>query len=766
MLFAHTKRLFIISFLSSALLTGCGGDSSDEMSLSTSVNAINISITENQLPQTIDFTFQALNQTQSLYAGVEYTALGVDLVSYDLSRQPASVSVRFKAPSATGIGTLRDEIYVFLCKDLYCQDHIPGSPKTIPVTYSVEASLESTTSSMSFSRIIGSSESPAAQTVNFSGSGINWSVSTDQAWLSSSLMSGNSAGSVDISITDTSLPSGTYNANLTITNSDEPTEKIQIPVTYFVSTPSISIGTENVYNTITLGGEHGLDFTDHTINISLNTGTNSYPWAITTTTGSWITADTTSGTTNATGSGGININADRSTLGAGSRNDTMQVSVNVNGEIISANVPVYLTTPSHDLLASENGIALTSTPNLSKLTKTIKVNDTYQSNNVPWSASSDQSWLTVTSSGNTGSNLNITADPTGLATDTVHYATVTLNSSEASIQASDNIRVGFWVGSTSVNATDSITASFNQVEVDPVRPYAYVHSGGSSISIYNIYTAALVNTISDVATQLGDMVISSDGNTLYAYDESNASIVPVNLNTLTAGSSWSLSSAPLRKHINIARLKGLDILLASDGRIYNATTGAVLNTRNASTPTLQTFSSNRIIGSSHNGQSFCALNSGFSPYSISCYTLDYNRENATTLLLNPASLESSLASVGSNGQDVALSPDGRYAYVASGAPYNFTVYGLNGAPVGQSLTGAAYPNNMEALPDGTIIAGISNWYGPTDIWVYDAAGTLLSTHIFSGYAKNFFARQLKVSADGLRFISLINLPELQFTTIQ
>ena len=125
--------------------------------------------------------------------------------------------------------------------------------------------------------------------------------------------------------------------------------------------------------------------------------------------------------------------------------------------------------------------------------------------------------------------------------------------------------------------------------------------------------------------------------------------------------------------------------------------------------------------------------------------------------------------IGSNGKDVAVNADGTRAYVASGAPYAFSVYDAATSqatlPVVQTLPGFPYPSIVEIAADGRIFAGAFNWYDPIDVWVYDPGGASLATYRIAGYARSLLDRQLKISGDGIRMITLTDDPALTFTTV-
>src|SRR5207302_2589980 len=122
----------------------------------------------------------------------------------------------------------------------------------------------------------------------------------------------------------------------------------------------------------------------------------------------------------------------------------------------------------HKLLVDGNGVAFAKTPTLSKLTQTLKVRDNLGLA-TNWLAGSDQTWLLVTGSGTAGGDLVLTADPTGLPADTLNLATVTITSPDTSVESTETVRVGLWVGSADPTATSiSIATATANIAADPI----------------------------------------------------------------------------------------------------------------------------------------------------------------------------------------------------------------------------------------------------------------------------------------------------------
>jgi len=624
----------------------------------------------------------------------------------------------------------------------------------VPVTYTITNTLSSPTSVLNFSYIFGSDAQPASQIVSINGENLQWTATTSQSWLQLDKTSGTTPTNLTISIDTSTISIGTNTAQITLTNQNNAKDTFVLNVTLQVYSPIITVsGT-----TVVVGGTNGHDFTPQPFNFRINTGSMAYPWTMTLNSGtglSWLKASASSGTVSSTNTS-LSFDADRSGLTAGTYFGSATITVDVKGQMISKMILVNLVVDDHMVYVHDTGAAFVSTPSMSVLSKTVTVQDSNNLSTTPWAASSDQTWLTVTSSGNTGGSLTMTADPTGLATDTIHYANVTITSTDSTVINTETIHVGFWAGSADPNAQDSLTATYTEIVADPIRPYVYMNNGGTDIDVYNVYTASKVTTISNVATTLGNMTVSTDGSTLYAVDLANLTIVPVDLGTQSVGSAWTTTAASVFR-IAYARPITHGVVLSSAGRAYDVDTGTAYS---------NTFSIGKNLAANLDGNKFCGVNEGFSPYTLTCQRLDYvhiSGQLMTGLVGSntPAGLE---IAVGSNGKDVALSHDGTIAYVASGAPYGLLMYNTENMTQLLYVATGAYPIAVEVGPDNRILTASSVWYGPLDVWVFDPSYTPLGNYYLSGNAKSIRDRQLAVSGDGRRIIVSTDDPSVQIVT--
>jgi hypothetical protein len=634
--------------------------------------------------------------------------------------------------------------------------------KTINVSLTLtKPAFLPSSSSLSFSGINGATlpSQPLSIGIN-NGTTATWNAASGAPWLVLSRASGTTSDALGVSVNPAigPLASGIYSSTITLTgsvNGDALTKTIGVALSLSKATLTVNPAS------VTLGGEKGRDFGAVPVQLSLNTGANAFAW---TSSASSFVQPLGSGSASAAP---LTVNLTPNTIGflGGTYNGSASFSLQINGDAVSTVVPVTLNLDAHKLLVDGNGVAFASTPALSRLTRTLRVRDNF-GRATAWSAAADQPWLAVTpagtADGTASADLTLTADPTGLAADKVYLAKVTITSPDSSVENTEVVRVGLWVGSTTPGAQTPISIAFSwQLAADPIRPYVYLAGAGAAIQIYNIYTESPVTTITipGVAAQVGAMVASHDGSTLYAIDTTNFKIVPLNLDTLEFGAPISPAAPPY--YLDYTRTDGTELLFSGNGQIFNARTGAAFS---------PTFSGDYygfvLVAAARNGTRLCTLNTGISPYTIACYPLDYTSANGGKVLLGASPGGGLLGfGAGSNGQDLAVNADGTRAYPASGAPYEFDVFETATMGVVQALPGDAYPNNVEVAADGRIFAGASVWYGPTDVWVYNAGGTQLATYRIAGYARALLNGQLKISGDGLRMITLTDDPSLTFTTV-
>jgi hypothetical protein len=607
-----------------------------------------------------------------------------------------------------------------------------------------------TTGVPTFSMINGTTA--AAQDLGFalgSGTSAPWSATTTAPWLIATPLSGATPSTVSLRPDPNQGPlaSGSHSAALVLSSTGVADRSVTTQLSLI--RPTLSTAGMSV----TLGGPRGRDLSSRQMMISLNTGANAWPWQLSTLP-AWLQSTTPSGQVSQSGSF-LQFMPNPGAITAGSMATTVTATATVNGDTVSAPITVNLNADQRRLLPSAWGVGLAATPVGAVLTRTLTIRDNFGSL-MSWSATSNRPWLTVTASGDTANAtaLQLTADPASLADGALHEATVTVSSGLASVEAAV-IRVALWKDSNGQASARTLAVNYPTITADPVRPYIYAHSGGSSVTVFNAYTGQQVTTYANVVAALGRMAVSPDGSRLFALDTAGRNLGVVDLATGTSQTPWTLDNAvDTLTPLLVARPNGVEVVLLGDGQAYR--NGVSLgNTQIYGTSMSATADGNRVI----------TQNSGISPSSVALYDLDYSAVAGGSLSV-VVRVGGRSVNGSSNGKDVAFSPDGSNALVASGAPYRCSRADPSTLSFVGSLPGGDhYPNNVEVTSDGRLICGAFSWYGQHDFWVHSSAGALLGGYRVAGYARVIRDRQLVVTPDGLIVVASTDDPRLVFVPI-
>lgn len=398
----------------------------------------------------------------------------------------------------------------------------------------------------------------------------------------------------------------------------------------------------------------------------------------------------------------------------------------------SATLAVNLTVEPHQLLVGENGVALTSFPTApSALSRTVTVTDNADVA-TPWWAGSDQAWLTVTAGGNTDGPLTLTADPAGLTAGEIHYATVTVGSSDASISNTEKINVGLYVADSDPAVTE--LSSAGGVVADPVRPNIYARTV-DSISVFNIYTGENLGQLVD-GTTLRAATISSDGGTLFVYDDGIKAIIPVDLNTWTAGAGWSGIDLSYYFRLEYARFNGRGVVLTNKRQVFDAVDGSLVATFTSSS------SYDVVMAACPNHSSFYAIDTRLSGYSFDMtrHVGHYSIINDTFSVTPTHHIATSLA-----GTDIAVNKDETKIYLSPGV----RSFVFDGAGLAESteFTHPLGPPKVAVGPDGKLYVGVRD--ESSDIFRYDTDDTPDGAYSVPGDFYSF-----AISGDGLRLIAV------------
>jgi hypothetical protein len=283
------------------------------------------------------------------------------------------------------------------------------------------------------------------------------------------------------------------------------------------------------------------------------------------------------------------------------------------------------------MLPEKYGVALTQLNNIEKLTDSIKINSSSSDPLATWSASSNKEWLTVTNQGGSNDFINISAAPTNLEDNKMHYADIKiiddLSSDEQIIKVGMYKNIALLAPNEEklLNLTEWFSIS------DPIRPYIYYQAfnqndgvvGHSSFVAYNIYSEQMEYAINLPDQNLNCLIaksVSPDGSAIYFTDDlfckngdgrSNPSFLTIynidlfdethSINELTQIDSvlaWDRSSLNLEAVIN----NGFHALILPNEYILDATTGNLISRFTELSHFSGSYSSN--IKSTANGKTF------------------------------------------------------------------------------------------------------------------------------------------------------------------
>lgn len=442
---------------------------------------------------------------------------------------------------------------------------------------------------------------------------------------------------------------------------------------------------------------------------------------------------------------------------------TSVIHLRDESEGINHDIPVTLNVEPHKLVVQDNGIALSALPSRSTLSHSLVVRDNGGAQ-ASWTASSDQSWLSVSpSNGLTGDTLTLSANPNALATDSIHYATVTLSSSDWDISNSETLRVGFYIRATDVSASISLSGLAKPDKTvglvsDPIRPYVYETHADESVEVFNVHDASLVGTFyAPPGSELRELEISSDGSLLYALDRAHDRIIPIDLDTQTLGTPWnglalpSCSTAPGSCYVDLryARPNGHAVLITGAQQVLDAQTGARL----ASFTDSASYTRPPMLAVTPDGHAFFAKIANTTHSDLVRYALRYSDVNPTPV----AALETHRHSSALNeySMDLRVSADGAHVYSAAytGAavePYRLLMHATNDLQhEGFIDSNSAALVALALNPKGKLYLG-NNALNTLNVDVYDKHGYYQGSHNLPG---RLLGRQLSLSGDGLRMIT-------------
>jgi hypothetical protein len=619
--------------------------------------------------------------------------------------------------------------------------------QSVTVTYNVQAAVAISTQPYSATFTYGGSKSMDAVSVAVAAAGLQWQSTSDSPWLTVPAGMQSGTGTLQATVNVANLSPGTYQGRVTVTDAADSTDSATLSFSVIVQAPTLTV----TQSSVVLGGADGLaTSTPQNIAFSVSTDTAVHPFAITFQTdsgGSWLTANVTTGALNAAGTV-IQVSGNRTGLVGGTYTGRVEIAATVGNLVLTGEVPVTFNIEANRIVVGASGVGFSSSSAGSVLTRNVTVFSSVGRTDVPWQATSDQPWLTVTAAGVTGGAIALTASPSGLSMDTTHFATVTVSSSDTSVENTQTIRVGLYVSSTApTTLSQSVAAGF--VTASPVEPIAFVSDAGADVTAYNVYTGAVDRTFTGVAAQAGPMAMSGDGQDLFVYDETNEQVVELDATTGSvinryASNLYGSSGGALA----YVRPEGYPMLVTPSSQVYDLGSGTEYDNG-----TLYSVSSAVSLAASPDNSKL--VTDGGSVFSLFRSALNGGQFNVG-LLFNTGTAG------GRDGQ-ACISADGQTVYTASGAPYDFPGTSISTHLSTQVLPGEAYPDAVVCVWNGIVIGGADAYYDPTDVYVYygptGASLAVLDSSSQSNY-RDLLLRGVAVSADGTRMVTLVSTTAL------
>jgi hypothetical protein len=504
---------------------------------------------------------------------------------------------------------------------------------------------------------------------------------------------------------------------------------VDVPVALLLTRPTLTANPAS----IVLGGDTGRTFDTLPLTLSLNTGSRSYAWTASQSgAGNWLQT-TTSGTVSAAGST-VLLTPVRAGVQPGSHSKSVTFTTQVNGDALTTTVPVTLNLDTHRLLALENGVAFTSTPQFSRLSRTIPVVSNFDLP-IAWTATSDQPWLTVTPSGVGGENIVLTADPAALATDSLNTATVTIAASASDPAEPEIIRVGLWKGSITPSARQTIVgANFRHAFADPIRPFVHVNERGNVVRTFNVYTGQeVLPAIVAPTTMAWAMTANTDGSLLWVTSILDNRLIPIDLETRTVVTSRIITFDDHGRGqslaLTYARPNGVGILFPGLGDAH-AVTGERLGP----------FALGHAAFTADGKKAF-AGNMRWDIDYTSAHDGRYTREHISGVPVAPGIDE-----------EVATNLDGSRVYFPAVNDQNVAVYNGNLISLLSPITppASARFNNVDVARDGRVAVGSETFpNGTENLWVYRSDGTLIASYQNANGVNAFLEpRVIVFSSDG------------------
>ena len=236
-----------------------------------------------------------------------------------------------------------------------------------------------------------------------------WTIASNAPWVTVPAGTQNGTGTADAVIDVTGLAPGNYSATLSLANSTAAADNATVSVNVTIDPATFDVADDG----FTFGGHDGrATLTGQQLDFSLATGDGVHPFTVAVNTdsgGPWLTLGNTTGIVGAAGAS-VTLGIDRGQLAGGTYTGAVTVSTDVYGTVFTETMPVTLNIEAHRITVSAAGVALSRVAGREVLTRNLEVFSNLDVATL-WTASSDADWLSVTSAGDVGDDLVLTATP-------------------------------------------------------------------------------------------------------------------------------------------------------------------------------------------------------------------------------------------------------------------------------------------------------------------------------------------------------------------
>jgi hypothetical protein len=283
----------------------------------------------------------------------------------------------------------------------------------------VPPSMSVSSNAMTFSATSGGAN-PAAQTatVTNAGSGfLSYTATSNQNWLTVSPSSGSAPATLSVQAATGALAQGTYTGVVTLAAAGGASKTIA--VTFNVGAPPPSVLTLSGSSLSFTGTAGGSNPTAQSVTVS-NTGAGTMNWTASSNQ-SWLTVSPASGSN----SGTLSIGANLSGLTASTYTGTITVTAaGATGSPKTISVSLVVAAPAPaSLTVSSSALSFTGTVNSSNPSAQSVSISNAGGVAMPWTATSNSAWLTVSpASGTNSGTLSVAVNTTGLAVNTYNGA--------------------------------------------------------------------------------------------------------------------------------------------------------------------------------------------------------------------------------------------------------------------------------------------------------------------------------------------------------